>query len=260
MRIAAFQMTARAGAVSENLASIAGAADEAKRRGADLLVAPELATTGYGAGEAIQDLAESADGPQVARLTQIAAQSHVALVAGFAERAGVCVYNAAVLVTPSGERIVYRKRHLYGDYEKRLFAPGGAPSPIVEICGIRLGILICYDVEFPEAVRRLAADGADLVVVPTALPESGHAAFIAERIVPVRAFENQVAVVYANHAGADGRFTYAGRSGIAMPNGSDAARAPPAGAALIVADYDPGAFAECRAANPYLADRRLDFA
>jgi predicted amidohydrolase len=259
MRIAALQMLARAGDVPANLAIIAHAAAAAKARGADLLVAPELATTGYGAGDAILQLAESADGEQVAQLAQIAVKTGLAVVAGFAERAGGRVYNAVALVTPAGARIVYRKSHLYGPYERSLFAPGEVPSPVVEVGGVRLGILICYDVEFPEAVRGLAAAGAQLVVVPTALPDSGHAAFIAERIVPVRAFENGIAVVYANHAGSDGRFTYAGRSGIALPDGTDAARAPASGAALIFADYHPAAFAECRAANPYLTDRRAAF-
>jgi predicted amidohydrolase len=122
-----------------------------------------------------------------------------------------------------------------------------------------VGLLVCYDVEFPETVRALALAGADLVAVPTALPEGDHAAFIAERLVPVRAFENQIAVVYANQAGADRRFAYAGRSAIVTPDGMDAARAGPAGAALIVADYDPAAFAASRAANSYLADRRVQF-
>lgn len=259
MRIAALQMLARAGDVAANLAAIADAVAAAKARGADLLVAPELATTGYGAGDAILEFAESGDGEQVARLTQIAAATGVAIAAGFAERDGEHVYNAAALVTPAGERTVYRKCHLYGPYERGLFTPGDAPSPVVEICGVKVGLLICYDVEFPEAVRGLAAAGAELVLVPTALPESGHAAFIAGRIVPVRAFENGIAVVYANYAGSDERFTYAGRSGIALPDGTDAARAPEQGAALIVADYDPATFGECRAANPYLTDRRAVF-
>jgi 5-aminopentanamidase len=107
-------------------------------------------------------------------------------------------------------------------------------------------------------VRGLALGGAELVLVPTALPESEHAAFIAERVVPVRAFENQVCVVYANHAGSDGRFVYAGRSCIAMPDGSDAARAGRHEAELILADYDPARFADSREANPYLADRRAE--
>lgn len=258
MRIAALQMTARAGDVSANLATIRAAAAEATARGAELLVAPELATTGYGSGEAMRDLAEPRDGAQIAALATIAAEHRLALVCGFAERDGDRLYNAAAVLDLSGPRAVYRKCHLYGQYERGLFAPGDGRPPIVRVGGMRVGILICYDVEFPEAVRGLALAGAELVAVPTALPDSGHALFIAEKIVPVRAFENQVAVAYANHAGGDGRFAYAGRSCIALPDGTDAARAGSHAAELILADYRPEDFLRSRAENPYLEDRRAD--
>ena len=83
--------------------------------------------------------------------------------------------------------------------------------------------------------------GADLVLVPTALPASDHAAFIARSIIPVRAFENQVFVAYANHAGRDDAFAYAGLSGIAAPDGSDLARASETGGSVLIADIDPAA-------------------
>ena len=258
MRIAAFQMQARAGDVEANLAMIGDAAVEARARGAELLVLPELATTGYGAGEAIRALAEPADGRQVAALARTARDKKIALVAGFAERAGAAIYNSAILLTPDGDCSLYRKCHLYGAYERNLFAPGDRTPGVIALGALRVGMLICYDVEFPEAVRRLALDGGELILVPTALPDTPEAAFIAEKVLPVRAFENGVAVVYAGHAGRDERFAYAGRSCIAMPDGSDAARAPPSGAAILVADYEPARYAACRAANPYLADRRVD--
>jgi predicted amidohydrolase len=113
-------------------------------------------------------------------------------------------------------------------------------------------------VEFPEAVRHLALAGAELVLVPTALPDTPDAAFIAEKVVPVRAFENGIAIAYANHAGGDGRFGYAGLSCIAFPNGSDGARAPANGSTVIIADYNPADFAPTRLTNPYVADRRVD--
>jgi predicted amidohydrolase len=258
MRIAALQMRAVPGDVAANLGMVAEAAAEAARGGAEILVAPELATTGYGAGDAILDLAEPVGGPQIMTLADAAAAHGIAIVCGFAERAGGTVYNSAALITPDGRRTVYRKCHLYGGYERKLFTPGSNAPGLVELGRLRLGLLICYDVEFPESVRRLAVRGADLIVVPTALPESEHAAFIAERVVPVRAFENQVALVYANHAGADALFTYAGRSCIALPDGTDAARASAGASELIVADYEPARFVACREANPYLADRRAD--
>ncbi|HWT31484.1 MAG TPA: carbon-nitrogen hydrolase family protein [Propylenella sp.] len=258
MRLAAYQMRAVAGDVTANLATIAEAAAEAARRGAELLVLPELAITGYGAGDAIAELAEPAEGPQIDRVARIATEHGLAVACGFAERAGGSVFNSAALVTADGRRVIYRKCHLYGPYERKLFVPGGATPALVDVSGLQIGLLICYDVEFPEAVRRLTMDGADVVVVPTALPESEHAAFIAERVVPVRAFENQVALVYANHAGADALFAYAGRSCIVMPDGADAAQASASEPELIVADYEPARFAASRMANPYLTDRRAD--
>jgi 5-aminopentanamidase len=258
MRLAAFQMVAKAGDVGANLALIEEAAAEAKRRGADIMVAPELATTGYGAGDIIRDLAEGTGGPQVSRLAVIAAERGIAIVAGFAERAGERIYNSAAFVAPNGLRAVYRKCQLYGAYERALFAPGNAAPAVIEFAGLKVGMLICFDVEFPEAARALAVAGADVILVPTAQPDGADAVFISERVVPVRAFENGIALVYADHAGADGNFSYAGRSCIAMPDGKDAARAGSSGAAVVVADYEPSRYAHARAANPYLAERRTD--
>ena len=258
MRIAALQMEAWAGDLLRNMKTIADAALQAQERGAELLVAPELGVIGYGAEEAIRRWTEPLESEAMDMLSGAAEFAEIAIVAGFPERVGDAVYNSAALVTPDGARRVYRKCQLYGDYERELFAPGEGPPPLFELGGLKVGTLICYDVEFPETVRRLAAEGADLILVPTALPESEHAAFIAEKLVPVRAFENQVAIVYANHAGMDGRFEYAGRSCIVMPDGGDAARAPARGPALIIADYEPSRHAASRAANPYLADRRAD--
>ena len=125
---------------------------------------------------------------------------------------------------------------------------------MVTIGGLKLGMLICYDVEFPENVRRLAQDGADLVVVPTALPKGWSGDFIAERMIQVRAFENQVFVAYVNHCGADGRFTYAGLSRIAAPDGRLLADAPADGEALLIAEINVDDFASSRAENTYLTD------
>jgi len=259
MRLAAFQMEARAGDVSANLSMIGEAAAEAKASGAALMVAPELATTGYGAGEAIRELAEPADGDQVTAVHELASKHEIMLTVGFAERSEGKIYNSAVFAHPDGWRKIYRKCQLYGAYERDLFEPGDQPPMVFSIGALKVGILICFDVEFPEMVRRLAVAGADLVLVPTAQPDTPHAAFIVEKIVPVRAFENGVAVVYADHAGRDSRFAYAGRSCIALPDGSDGARAPASGSRVIVADYEPENFAELRLANPYLTERRFDF-
>jgi predicted amidohydrolase len=254
MRITVLQMKPAPGDVAGNLARIDAAAAEARAGGADVLVAPELAVPGYGAGDALRDLAESTDGAQVSALRESARRHAIAIIAGFAERGGGRTYNTAAAIDASGRASFYRKQFLYGAYERAIFTPGAASATIIDIAGMRAGVLICYDVEFPECVRALARAGVDAVLAPTALPQGGDSAFIAERVVPVRAFENQIAIAYANYAGSDPRFAYAGRSCIAMPDGSDAARAPETEPALIFADYVSSDYANSRAENAYLAD------
>lgn len=253
MRLAALQMHAVPGDRTANIFRIETAAREAAENGADLLVAPELAVTGYGAGDMISELAEPADGDLAERLAALSRETGVALVVGFAERDRETVWNSAIYA--DGQRsIVYRKSHLYGPYERALFSPEKPAACIVEHRGIKLGMLICYDVEFPENVRRLAQAGAQAVIVPTALPASDHAEFIARKLVPVRAFENQVFVVYANHGGRDENFAYAGLSRAVGPDGQCLAASTDDKPALLFADIEPAAFAESRRANTYLAD------
>ena len=255
MRIAALQMHAIAGDGEANIERIAAAAADAAGGGAKLLIVPELAVTGYGAGDtAFTRLASPATGDVAERLSTIARDNGLAIVAGFAEQEGPVVYNSALFTDGLGTNAVYRKSHLYGDYERNVFKPGVPTSVMVELGGIRLGMLICYDVEFPENVRRLALAGADLVVVPTALPKGSSGTFIANHMIQVRAFENQVFVAYINHCGADDHFTYAGLSRIAAPDGKLLAEASAEGETLLFAEIRPDDYVKSRAENTYLVD------
>ncbi|MBB6181746.1 carbon-nitrogen hydrolase family protein [Pseudorhizobium flavum] len=256
MKIAGYQMQSMTGDVEANLDKIAKAAARAAEQGARLLIAPELAINGYGAAEALVETAVSAQSPTMARLSEMAARTGLTIVAGFAESDGDAIYNSAVLTDGSGEFAVYRKSHLYGPYERRWFSVEEPRTILADVDGMRVGMLICYDVEFPENVRRLAKAGVDLVVVPTALPIGWSGSFIAEHMIRVRAFENQVFVAYINHCGADRNFAYAGRSHIAAPDGSLLAEAPADEEALFFAEIVTSAFDQSRAENTYLRDLR----
>lgn len=256
MKIAGYQMQSMTGDVEANLDKIAKAAARAAEQGARLLIAPELAINGYGAAEALVETAVSAQSPTMARLSEMAARNGLTIVAGFAESDGDAIYNSAVLTDGSGEFAVYRKSHLYGPYERRWFSVEEPRAILADVDGMRVGMLICYDVEFPENVRRLAKAGVDLVVVPTALPIGWSGSFIAEHMIRVRAFENQVFVAYINHCGADRNFAYAGRSHIAAPDGSLLAEAPADEEALFFAEIVTSAFDQSRAENTYLRDLR----
>jgi len=254
MKIAGFQMQPVVGDIAANLAKIEAAAEKAAAQGAELLIAPELALTGYGAADRFPRLATPAHGPVTHRLSEIANRHGVAIVAGFAEQTHEAVFNSAFFTDGKGQTTVYRKCNLYGPYERQWFRQEDKREVLAGVAGVRIGFLICYDVEFPENVRRLAKAGADLVVVPTALPKGWSGNFIAEHMIRVRAFENQVFVAYVNHCGADGLFAYAGLSRIAAPDGKLLAEAPADGETLIVAQVRPAAYAQSRSENTYLAD------
>lgn len=254
MKIAGLQMESIVGDVEANLAKIDRAAERAKAEGADLLIAPELALTGYGAAEKFPLLAVPAHGEVTDRLSEMAERHGLAIVAGFAEKTHEAVFNSALFTDGKGQTAVYRKCNLYGPYERQWFRQEDSREVLVTVGNLRLGFLICYDVEFPENVRRLAKAGADLVVVPTALPKGWSGDFIAEHMIRVRAFENQVFVAYINHCGADENFAYAGLSRIAAPDGSLLAEGPAEGEALLIAKIDPAAFAKSKAENTYLTD------
>ncbi|MEV5988211.1 carbon-nitrogen hydrolase family protein [Streptomyces sp. NPDC052051] len=254
MRTALLQSSGTPGSVAENLAVLDEAAGRAAARGAGLLIAPEMFLTGYAIGTEVGRLAEAADGEQADAVVEIAARRGLAIAYGYPERDGERVFNSAQLISADGARLLgYRKTHLYGGFERDHFTPGEQPVAQAELGGLRVGLMICYDVEFPENARAHALAGTDLLVVPTALMHPYQ--FVAESVVPVRAFENQMYVAYANRVGREGEFEFTGLSALAGPDGVVRARAGRA-EELVVADVDPGRLAASRAANPYLADRR----
>ena len=120
-------------------------------------------------------------------------------------------YNAVQFIGADGVRIAnYRKTHLFGDIDRAQFSPGPQAPAVFEWNGWRLGLLVCYDIEFPEPARGLALQGADAILVPTA----NMIAFdeVQRVLLPARALENRVFVAYANACGQEGHTTYGGLS------------------------------------------------
>ena len=256
LRVAVQQAASLAGDVAGNLDRIAGDARRAADAGAALLVCPEMALTGYDIGAAaVQSLAEPVEGASADAVARIAQQTRVAIVYGYPERgAAGAVFNAAQCIGASGERLMnHRKSHLFGTLDRGLFAEAGDVSAVFSIGEWRVGVLICYEVEFPENTRRLALAGADLIAVPTANMRDFD--FVATTLVPTRAYENQCYLAYANHCGREGDTVYGGLSSIVAPDGSALAVAG-RDAALLFADLNRAALDASRARLPYLADRR----
>jgi predicted amidohydrolase len=202
-------------------------AREAVGRGAQLIVLPELASSGY----VFESDAEAAVGSRpvdssdfIAGLAEIAVQSEATIVTGFAEDAGDCRYNTAVVIDATGVRATYRKLHRFLD-EQDWFA-AGAETVVVETSWGRLGVLICYDLWFPEVARSLALAGADVIAVPTNWVASHKRTVYDERgycqgnyVAMATAAQNGVAVVCADRVGEERGVRFLGASMVVGPDG-----------------------------------------
>lgn len=257
MRIALLQTAGDpANAPAANLDRLAEAAARARAGGAELLVAPEMFLTGYAIGrEAAAEKAEAADGPSAARAGAIARANGIALAYGYPERGEDGeVYNAAILIDAEGRRLLdYRKAHLFAALDRSMFAAGAGTYEVARLGAFTVGLLICYDVEFPEAVRALALHGADLILVPTANMKPYEP--VSHLLVPARAYENGLYVAYANRCGREADLAYYGLSSVAGPAGGNIAMAGN-GEELLFANIDIDEVGKARTLNTHLADRR----
>ncbi|HEX9031418.1 MAG TPA: nitrilase-related carbon-nitrogen hydrolase [Streptosporangiaceae bacterium] len=250
VRVAACQLSLQVGELDKNRAAAAAAIEDAALRGARVIVVPELTPSGYvfaSAAEA-RSLAEPADGPTAAQWSELADRHQAVVVGGFAELGDDgLLYNSAMLVDSDGLRAVYRKAHLW-DAEADVFATGSAPPPVVDTTFGRIAMMVCYDVEFPEWVRRPALAGADLLAVPTNWPAeptpAGERPMVTAN-VQVAAFANRMFVAAACRCGDERGVSWTGGSVIAGPDGYPLAgpastAASPGGASdeLLLADCD----------------------
>ncbi|ABX18688.1 carbon-nitrogen hydrolase family protein [Burkholderia multivorans] len=243
-----FQSTCVDGDVAHNLdAALRAIADSTGR--ADLIVFPETFIPGFPTPENVAKLAEPIDGTSISAIRAAARAARVSVAIGFAESDGGHYYNTALLIDEHGHILLkYRKTHLYasdiGVFER------GQTFPVCEWHGIRVGMLICFDIEFPETARILARNGAELMLVLDGLMcPYGN---VHRTMLPVRAMENQAYMVLVNRAGPGDRYTFAGQSHVADPFGcsvfvADAERADPQDVRL-----DMSAVARSREAFSYV--------
>ena len=233
--IAVAQMDCVVGQLEPNLAKIAEFASLAKRLGAQLVIFPECATTGYFIGEAIKDLADAPEGPAARRLGDIAKENGVTLICGLYTQENGVFRNSQKVFAPDGELLAtYHKAHLFA-VERTMYKAGDEPMVVDTPVG-RLGLTICYDLIFPVYVRKLVDLGADLIVNSTDWINDPYQRDVwgwnAERIqglASTRALENVLPLAMAcrtgrEHAAADVAFDSTGPSCVVSPSGKFLAR------------------------------------
>ncbi len=262
-RIAVAQLHCAPFDVAENFRRIDALVRAAAVDGAQLVVVPETATTGYFIADRLAELAEPEDGPTAQALGEMAKHYGVFLITGFALRDGDRFYDAQLVHAPSGDLIAtYRKVHLFAA-ERAWYGAGDVPMVIDTPLG-RVGLSICYDLIFPEFIRKLVDMGAEIIVNSTNWITNdfqrnvwGWSGEAVEALARTRALENGVFLAMAVNTGPEAGFESVGHSCICAPSGKILASAGSgqgiAAADIVLTSED---LSQWRAIATYLADRR----
>src|ERR1700728_1381241 len=256
MKLALWETAGYPADVAANLAALQSTAQAAATAGAALLLCPECWLCGYNIGAAVATLAETFDGASAQQIAAIARRNHIAIAYGYAERelGSAHVYNSVQVIGADGAALAhYRKTHLFGAAERAAYRAGHRFEPPFSFGAFRIGLLICYDVEYPEAVRSLALMGADVILIPTALTDEFAA--VTDFLVPARAIENQLYLAYCNHAGVENGMRFLGGSRLTGMDGKALAAAG-AGEALIIGEISKHEQDAAARIYPYRCDRR----
>ena len=264
--IACVQMDVELGNVAANRDRVVERIRQSSERGAQLIIFPECALTGY-CFESLEEagqFAETADGHSSETIANVCREAGAHAVVGFIEKDGRSFYNAAMLVGPDGVIGSYRKVHLPFLGVDRFLTPGDKPFAIFELPFGKIGINICYDASFPEAARALKLLGAELILLPTNWP--GGAWRTAEFIINARACENHLHFAAVNRVGTERGWQFIGRSKVVDCMGDTVAEANREGEEILFAELDLQESNKNKIVNvagsyelDRLADRRPEF-
>ena len=258
MKIAVAQMKCVLGDVPANCRTLASLVERAGGHGCDVIVFPEICDTGYEMS-VIREQASAWPGLPFDTAQSAAAKHGVHVICGLSEREGQSIYNSAAVFSPKGDLLAkYRKAHLFTPSpvnEDRCFTAGSSLE-VVNIGGLKWGLMICYDLRFPELARALAVQGAEVLALCTAWPFPRVAHL--QTLVQARAIENQTYVVSANRVGTDGPVTFCGSSCIIDPYGVIVASAAVDREELLIGEINRETLVWVRGRMPVFAGRRAD--
>ena len=223
---------------ARNRAAILEGIEKAAKAGAKLVVFPECAVSGYvfESADDARPSAETVPGETSEAVVKACRKQGIHAIVGLIERDGDALYNSAFVAGPDGLAANYRKCHLPVLGIDR-YVGRGEDLPVIDLPFARIGILICYDVRFPEAARSLALRGADVIVVPTNWPEGAESA--PDFLTRARAWENRVYIAACNRVGEERGARFIGRSQIVAPDGKILVEADGTSETMLTAEIDP---------------------
>lgn len=259
MRIAAAQIACTLGDRPANFRKIEHFSSRAKEAGADLVVFPEMADTGYAMPTIRAHAVAWTDG-SVPELRDIAKSLSIAIICGVSEKEGDIIYNSQIVLDRDGRVLAsYRKTHLFTappNPEHLCFSPGNSLADFA-LGDLRFGLTICYDLRFPEMYRKLAVErNANVFINSAAWPFPRVEHFRA--LTVARAIENQSYFIAANRVGTDDGVLCCGTSAIVDPYGVILASASQDREELIHAELSADLLASVRGRMNVFSDRRRD--
>lgn len=258
MKIALISMRPKIGDKKGNLQTMEQYIKQTK---ADLYVFGEISLTGYRLKDELRDLAEPIDGPSLKHMAKIAKQHNCYIILGLPRKDDTVkglIYNSAVLIHPKGTIDIYDKWFLptFGPFEEKIFFDEGEHLPLFQTALGKIGIIICYDLYFPELCKAYSLQGADIIICISASPSTTKQYF--EALLPARAIENTTFMAYVNLVGTQEDLVCWGGSQLYDPLGNLLIRAPYYEESIITYDLDLKTLVRARANRPVMRDIRSE--
>ncbi len=228
IKAALAQISCKVGDKAHNIHKMAMYIAKARKQDADLIIFPELSLTGYTTRDRTYELAEAIPGPSTEKIEELAKQSNMHIIYGMIEKsakASAVVHNTAVLASPKGTIGCYRKMYLptHSVFEEKRYFRQGHDAPVYATDIGKIGMMICYDIFFPETARLLRLKGAELIACISASPAVRRNYF--ETLTTARALENTVYLAYTNLVGIEDGLQFWGGNRLITPNGKIIAQA-----------------------------------
>ncbi|MGQ9565827.1 MAG: carbon-nitrogen hydrolase family protein [Candidatus Bathyarchaeales archaeon] len=222
IKIALAQISCKVGDKAYNIRKMATYIARAKKQKANLVIFPELSLTGYTTRDRTYELAETITGPSTRKIEALAKQNNIHIIYGMIERspeAEAVLHNTAVLTTPKGTLGRYRKMYLptHSVFEEKRYFRQGYESIVFDTSVGKIGLIICYDIFFPETARLLRLKGAEFIVCISASPSVRRGFF--ETLTTARAMENTAYLAYVNLVGIEDGLQFWGGSRLIAPSG-----------------------------------------
>jgi predicted amidohydrolase len=230
-----------------------------ERSESDLVIFPEMFLTGYSLGDDVHKMAIDPGSELFSEVQEICREHDRHLIFGFPERSSEIkgqVHNSACIIGPDGIRGIYRKMHLvdFGPFEEWAYYTPGRDLVMFQMNGFNIGVIICYDIFFPELTKIYALNGADLVVCISASPSTTRVFF--EKVMTARAIENTIYFAYSNLVGFDSRMDFWGGGALIGPRGETVSKGPYFEEATVSCQMDRHSLELSRKYRPTLRDTR----